>query len=273
VLPEMDTGDVVIFSGTRFLRWMQASHWSHVGMVYNKIEPDGSSQKFLFEANYGSGFDGSCLVPLRHKIVDYKHGRTDVAYRRLPAGVLNAELRAKFKSAVETTFKDVSFDHSLARGANAIFDCCPCCEHSDETLRGHDGKIHAMFCSELIASVYQDVGLLPGPLNEGQKEGPPASEYVPRDFAEDPGCNVERSMLQHVGLGSLVWIARRDLSWCAQEEWCNCAEDWPCCVCEDSRCCHLCCPCAYYKEYCIKPQPDDPGPAVAPDPTTPPAQK
>merc|ERR1711871_1746070 len=111
-------------------------------------------------------------------MADYKHGRTDVAYRKLPRELLTPELREKFDVAVNETFKEVPFDHDLKRGFKAIFDCCPCCEHSDETLHGESGKIHAMFCSELVAAVYQEVGLLGGPGNKDNKDGPPASEYV-----------------------------------------------------------------------------------------------
>merc|ERR1712146_684855 len=105
-----------------------------------------------------------------------------------------------------------------------------------------------MFCSELVAAVYQEVGLLGGPGNKDNKDGPPASEYVPRDFAGDPGCNVERSFIQATGLGPLTWIDRSDKNWCRQEEWCNLCGDFPCCDCSDS-CYPCCCPCACYKEY------------------------
>lgn len=249
----------------------------------------GNGNKYIFEANYGSAkekqadgtfekkkFDGACLVDLRHKIYDYKHGRTDVAVRQLPKGTFDGEkgqkLREAFHHCINHKFADVPFDHDLKRGFKAIFDCCPCCESSEETLHGEHGKIHAMFCSEIIASVYQTVGLMKGPMNltggDDLKAGPPPSEYVPRDFASEPGCNVELDFIKEIGFGPMLWFDRQDKGWCTSEEWCNLSEDFPCCTCDDgdsalSHCCHICCPCAYYKDYCITVADDKYGPTAA----------
>jgi len=230
---EMDSGDVLLFAGNRMLRWAQCSHWSHIGMVWVKHNEDGSKQRYVFEGNYGEGYDGSCLVDLEQKIRQYKGGATDVAWRPLPKGTLTPEVRAKIDGAIEK-FKDVPFDHDLRRGFRAIMDCCMCCESAQEALHGEGGKIHAMFCSELVAAVYQEAGLLLSPPN-----GPPASEYVPRDFSQDPACNIERSFLNNVQYGKLHWIERTNLSWCDQADWCVCCA-YTCChrTYGCNRCCH-----------------------------------
>jgi len=236
---KMDTGDVVLFAGNRILRWAQCSHWSHIGMVWVKTNEDGSKEKFIFEADYGvskgKAYDGSLMVPLKKKITEYKDGATDVAWRGLAKGTLTPELRAKIDAAVEK-YKDVPFDHSLKRGFNAICDCCMCCENDDEALHGDGGKIHAMFCSEILAAIYQDVGLLPIP-----PFGPPADEYVPRDFSEDPACNIERTLLNNINFDKLHWIERTNMSWCDSADWCKC-----CICCDEDRGCQRCGDCCYF---------------------------
>lgn len=217
VLDQMDTGDLVLFAGTRHLKWAQCSHWSHVGMVFIKREEDGSETKYLFEANHNDTYDGSCLVDLRKKIKKYKSGHTDVCWRALPKGTMTPQLRDKFDTAVLETFSSVPFDHDVMRGVKAIVDCCSCCGccDTDEPDYGQT-QMHAMFCSELIAAVYQTVGLMPRPPN-----GPPPCEFVPRDFAEDPGWNRERSVVKDMKFAQAQWFARKS-RWCLLNDWCVC---------------------------------------------------
>merc|ERR1711912_185457 len=106
---------------------------------------DGTETRHLFEANHNDTYDGSCLVDLRKKIIEYRDGHTDIAWRALPKSTLTPEIREKFDVAVLDTFSSVPFDHDMTRGAKAILDCCTGCEHDydNETYHGKT-EIHAM---------------------------------------------------------------------------------------------------------------------------------
>merc|ERR1711934_253396 len=242
--PQMDTGDIFIFGGTRVLKYAQMSPFSHLGMVYVDTEgwvrdvlgqayPKGT--KFIFEANYsGDGtYDGACFVPLKYKVVNYKKGRTDVVYRALgESAKKDPNWRKKMDDAVKL-LQNTPYDHNEARGLNAILDCCDCCERAADNL--DENKEQAMFCSELIAAVYQKAGLLASP-----PEGPPHSEYVPRDFANHISANIESGLLEKLYESNpIYWIERLDKRWCWNFDWfpspivllccCCCNASWPCC--------------------------------------------
>ena len=63
---------------------------------------------------------------------------------------------------------------------NAAIDCCECC-----WMKNAEEHRDTLFCSELVAAVYMDVGLLP----PAKESGLPADEYMPSDFSRDHGCN------------------------------------------------------------------------------------
>jgi len=208
------------------------------------VDPDGHRRppgtKYIFEANYsgdGKGlpkFDGACFVPLKMKVVNYKKGSTDVAYRKLGATVRDLpNILDRIDDAVKYLDR-TGYDHDQARGLNAILDCCSCCERAGEAT-DDEAFDHKMFCSELVAAVYQLAGLLPKP-----PEGPPHSEYVPRDFGHQCSANMEDQMLEKLFEGSsLQWIERADKRWCWSFDWyplpvvlcccCCCNVQWPCC--------------------------------------------
>eukprot|EP00656_Telonema_subtile_P033818 TRINITY_DN3775_c0_g1_i4.p1 TRINITY_DN3775_c0_g1~~TRINITY_DN3775_c0_g1_i4.p1 ORF type:complete len:344 (-),score=72.90 TRINITY_DN3775_c0_g1_i4:321-1352(-) len=262
--PEMDTGggrtahrsslvllagDVFVFGGTRILKYAQMSTFSHLGMVYvdregwvrdtdGRAYPKGT--KFIFEANYsGDGkYDGACFVPLKYKVVNYKKGRTDVAYRPISKAVKSDPGYYDAMDRAVKMLQHTPYDHDEARGLNAILDCCSCCERASD-LEGQEEP--AMFCSELIIAVYQIAGILAKP-----PDGPPHSEYVPRDFAKQCSANVESRLLEELFGGSdLKYIDRLDKRWCWNFDWipsracllfcCCCNVDWPCC--EFRSCC------------------------------------
>jgi len=248
--PDMQTGDVVLFGGTRMLKYAQMSVWSHIGMIYvdrtgDVVDHDGFRRppgtKYIFEANYSAGengappkFDGACFVPLKMKVVNYKKGSTDVAYRKMGAAARNLpDFLDRIDEAVMQLDR-TGYDHDQARGLNAILDCCSCCERAGEATDDEEFS-HKMFCSELIAAVYQLAGILPKPPN-----GPPHSEYVPRDFGHQCSANMENQMLEELFEGSsLQWIERADQRWCWSFDWyplpvvlcccCCCNVQWPCC--------------------------------------------
>merc|ERR1712194_937838 len=91
----------------------------------------------------------------------------DVAWRPL---LIQPEARACISASIAEHRGD-PYDHDKVRMMYAALDCCPCCEKKDNQ------RMHAKFCSQVVAQVLQDADVLPKP-----PHGPPANEYLPRDF-------------------------------------------------------------------------------------------
>jgi len=53
-------------------------------------------------------------------------------------------------------------------------------------LRDNEEDLSSLFCGELVAEAYQNIGLLKEPL-----EGLPSNEFTPKDFAEKRGLVLE----------------------------------------------------------------------------------
>eukprot|EP00658_Telonema_sp_P-2_P017870 TRINITY_DN16978_c0_g1_i13.p1 TRINITY_DN16978_c0_g1~~TRINITY_DN16978_c0_g1_i13.p1 ORF type:complete len:363 (+),score=87.31 TRINITY_DN16978_c0_g1_i13:50-1138(+) len=260
--PQLDTGDVFVFGGTRILKYAQMSTFSHLGMVYVDREgwvkdhagrqwPKGT--KFIFEANYsGDGqYDGACFVPLEYKVRNYKKGRTDVAYRPMGRATKEAPGYYDRMDHAVKTLQHTPYDHDEARGLNAILDCCSSCERADDTTGEAEP---AMFCSELIIAVYQIAGVLAKP-----PDGPPHSEYVPRDFAKQCSANIESRLLEELFEGgALIWIDRGDKRWCFNYDWPESPLVLLCCC-----CCNAKCPCGDVRACCCS---GSPGPEAIPMP-------
>jgi hypothetical protein len=79
----------------------------------------------------------------------------------------------------------------------AALDCCPCCERKHEQRK-------AKFCSQVVARVLQDAGILP--------QCPPCNEYLPRDFGLMWGGTKEWSEM-HKKLGRLRMLRRPKNEW------------------------------------------------------------
>ena len=88
-----------------------------------------------------------------------------------------ARLRASIESMRDRPYqKDGKGEGSeMTRAAIDLCDCCGIMSNQRETR-------DSLFCSELVAAMYMDAGLLPAQ--------PPANEYVPSDFSPFHGCNL-----------------------------------------------------------------------------------
>jgi len=193
---ELKSGDLMLFCGSAQFRALGTSYWSHAGVVfrdhYGEQGPPGLL--YIFEANTGRpGWGHSDLRLCREKILTYKDGTVDVAWRPL-VGVSDQQ-RERIGAAV-ARHRGALYDHSLARMVLGALDCCPCLEEADDA-----GRVE-MFCSQIVAAVWQDMGVLPGP-----PEGPPSGEYLPRDFDTVPGFNVEHELCDEF-LGERVMLRR-----------------------------------------------------------------
>jgi len=207
----MQTGDILLFSwpATKLTKQMENSSWTHVGMVYrndgkinllvDRYDPSAAGPLFMIEA-IGSGPSqnekkdintavervvGVDLRQLFNKMYyytqakDYRSGfKTDPFVGWRP---LTAERTPEFLKSVETLYekyKDKKYEQNAKEMKTDALNCdvfcctccyCPCCENKPDDS--------SLFCSELVAYFYQEMGIL--------DKKRPANEYMPSDFSTD----------------------------------------------------------------------------------------
>lgn len=172
-LSELETGDLVLFSGhtfaARLVRLFTGSYWSHVGVVVRL--PGRGNQPFLWEAtraskladiHCGKILDGVQLVSLADKLASYP-GK--VVVRRL-VGTEKPQSRYRRIKPLVRQWSALPYRNFLRKQMRAL-------------LYGHEaaGWQHGGFCSELVADVYKHLCLLP--------PDRPSINYVPHDFSPE----------------------------------------------------------------------------------------
>lgn len=100
-----------------------------------------------------------------------------LGFRSLRKPLSEDQLVALTKSVM--TMRDQPYEKESGEMVNAAVDCCECCCHC---TANQQERRESLFCSEFVAALYIDAGLLP--------PKPPAGEYVPSDFSRDHGCNL-----------------------------------------------------------------------------------
>lgn len=187
-LEDLETGDIVLFSGrslsARLVQGFTGSYWSHVGLV---LRLPGWRGPLLWECTRaspvadirrGTPLDGVQLVPLAGKLADYTG---EVAARRLlDAGAGHA--RYQRMRPLLRDWHARPYRNFLAKAVQAWWS------GEEDDLQG----IRGGFCSELVAEVYKQLGLLPA-----QR---PSRAFVPRDFGPESGLQLRRGRLSPVGL-------------------------------------------------------------------------
>jgi len=209
--PQVKTGDIFLFCGTNGTRFGGQSHWSHIGIALRDdagdIGPKGLL--YVFEANFGRpGWDHCDLRLLREKIETYKDGATDCAWRPLVVGGGSDAHREDITNAI-LHHCGAKYDHDMVHMMKAAMDCCPCFDVSSDAT---SGQTREMFCSQAVARILQEAKVLPGP-----PTGPPACEFLPRDFGLVAGCNDESRMVGDI-LGPMHMIKRTNYAkWTGME--------------------------------------------------------
>merc|ERR1712093_273866 len=182
---------------------------SHVGVALRDDAGDCGPKGLLYvyEANFGRpGWDHCDLRLMREKIETYKGGATDCAWRPLQrdkaGNVPGDEQRRRLVQAI-LHHCGASYDHDLRHMFMAAMDCLPCLEVGSDATSGQKRE---MFCSQAVARVYQEAEIMAQP-----PHGPPACEFLPRDFGVMPGCNDESRLVGEL-LGPLHMIKRANPS-------------------------------------------------------------
>ena len=172
------TADIVLFSGkggiSHGIKLITGSKWSHVGMALRLPEWDAL---LLWESTTLSGLadviDGRAkrgvqLVVMRDRLRAYDG---EVSVRHLLGTNVDQKPELKRKlMRFRRSVRNRPYEKSKLELIKAAY----------EGPFGHNEEdLSSLFCSELVAEAYQQMGLLPGP-----PDGPPSNEYTPRDFSE-----------------------------------------------------------------------------------------
>jgi len=177
---DLKTGDILLFSAdglySNVVKSFTRSKWSHVAMIINNAQHDrlaiweSNSEKDAQDLLTGNYEEGVRLVCFNERINAF-NGKVSV--RRLEGALLNEQL-------IE------ALDHLMVRVMNKPY------EKSKAQLLGAVPKSHlignkkedlsSLFCSELIAEAYQELGLLPCDIS--------SNTYTPSDFSTETGLEL-----------------------------------------------------------------------------------
>jgi len=161
----LKTGDIVLFSGkgavSQGIKRFTFSHWSHVGMVIKSKEFDSILVWESTTLNDVTKIKGVQISPLGQRIASY---RGSVSIRKL---------KVKRDKALLASL--VQLRHKL-RGRKYEESEIELIKSAYDGPFGHNTEdLSSLFCSELVAEAYQQMGLL--------SEEKPSNEYTPADFS------------------------------------------------------------------------------------------
>jgi hypothetical protein len=167
----LDTGDLLLYSGvgpvSMSIRLVTRSKWSHIGVV---IRPKDFDMVCVLQSTTlskskdvisGTEVEGVQINLLSESLRDYKG---DVAVRKLGVErtddmrdtISNFRREVHGRPYEERKMELLKSAYDFFGGANAE-------------------DLSSLFCSELVAELYQRIGLL--------SEEKPSNEYTPKDFA------------------------------------------------------------------------------------------
>ena len=176
------TGDIMLFSGeslfSHSIRKVTNSRWSHCGMVVRDHKRHHKAQIWDVSKKHFGGEVG--LYDLRTRLSAYKGA---IAYRSLlrdgvMGGLGIAELTTFnkiYQSLVGRPYETKKLELLKAAFDPTIFNL---------ELAVNDPDLTSIFCGELVAETYKQLGLLPDTL--------PSNEYVPADFSQSRLRDLEK---------------------------------------------------------------------------------
>jgi hypothetical protein len=191
LLNVLKTGDLVLFTGQGLARglfkWFGRTAWMHVGLVLRGPE---DTEPMLWEAGHEGPRRGTLVGRLAARMTQFR-GRMSV--RCLDRPLASAQCRC-----LEALRREMA-ERARPRGLLDLMGA------ADDgwlgTSRDHLGDPTD---AELVAEVYQRLGLLPDLAHGGMLP----SEYRPRHFAEDHGLELKNGY----ALGPELFLRDRDHS-------------------------------------------------------------
>lgn len=173
VRDELDTGDIVLFSGKGLIsagiKWSTSSRWSHVGMILKLPEYDfvtvweSTTLSSTNDLDTNSARKGVQLVPLSARISDYDGA---IAIRRL-LGAAHTGDSVKSLMQFRREVAGRPYEESELELIKSAYD---------GPLGKNKEDLSSLFCSELVAEAYQRMGLV--------TYAKASNEYTPADFSE-----------------------------------------------------------------------------------------
>ena len=192
----LDTGDIVLFSGTGFISRMiqtfSRSIWSHVGMVIKSVDWDmillweSTTLSKIKDIESREQTQGVQLVPLSERVKCYANDK--VAFRKLE-GVRRDENMREVLRKFRQDMKGREYEKSKFELLKAAYD---------GPFGANEEDLSSIFCSELVAEAYQRMGLLMD--NEEMEGYVPSNEWTPGDFAD--WTNLQND----ARLGNLIYV-------------------------------------------------------------------
>ncbi len=154
----LNTGDIVLFSGTTpfstMIRLYNNSKWSHVGMILNLKEYDyvtlweSTPSSKLKDLDTDRKNKGVQLVPLSLKVKNYIESGGEIAIRQLQ-NVQFSKNDINELMKLRRQLSGVKYEKNLVELLNATY----------KGPFGYDEEdLASIFCSEMVAGVYQRVG-------------------------------------------------------------------------------------------------------------------
>lgn len=169
---DLKTGDVVLFSGkgglSAGIKFATGSQWSHVGLVYYLKEYDlmaiweSTTLTTFADLDTGVPRKGVQIVPLSERIKTYDG---EVSIRHLNKSL--SSIRRRRLVTLRERFKGIPYEESELQLIKAAYD---------GPFGANERDISSLFCSELVAETFQELGILSTTL--------PSNEYTPADFSD-----------------------------------------------------------------------------------------
>lgn len=180
---DLHIGDLVLFSGkgniSDGIKFFTASKWSHIGVVV-KIEEwdsillwESTTLSNIADAIDGKSKQGVQTVALSDRIDTYDG---DVAIRMLVVNRTPQMIQSMKDFRKEV--KNRPYEQNRMELVKAAYD---------NIFGANEEDLSSLFCSELVAELYQRMGLLSDDL--------PSNEYTPADFSEKKNLQLLRGVL------------------------------------------------------------------------------
>lgn len=188
--------DIVLFNGkggvSNAIKWFTRSKWSHIGIVLNDKALDmvllmeSTTLSAIKDVDTGINRRGVMVVPLSERLRMYDG---DVCIRPLTIPGMSCIDRSQRLSAFRREFCGRPYEQDKWSLILAQYDG-PFGQNIDD--------LSSLFCSELVAEAYMQIGLL--------RRTTPASEYTPANFSA--GGVVDGLLKEGAFLGEEIYIRR-----------------------------------------------------------------
>lgn len=180
---QLKTGDILLFSGKGVvsdgIKFFTISKWSHVGMVYKVDDGDiifcweSTTLTDVSDAETGKRTKGVQLTVLSERIEACLASSYEINLRQISAPLTDNMLMSlkKFRSDVSGR----PYEKNKIELLKSVYN---------SWLGKNTEDLSSLFCSELIAEAYQQMGLL--------TEEEPSNEYTPKDFSQEKSLKLQQ---------------------------------------------------------------------------------